>query len=286
MDKPLISVILPVYNVEKYLSECMTSLFDQTYENLEFVMVDDGSTNKECSKMCDEFLKKDKRVVVFHKGNGGLSDARNYGIKKAKGQYVTCVDPDDIVDKDYVKYHCKMSICQHRVHYDNGNVKNLGSKGDEKMSNKHCLERMLYHDVIDTSAWAKLYRKDLFDDVEYPKGKLFEDIGTTYALMLKCYDVAVGYEAKYTYNFHNNSIVNGTFKMNKLDMIEMTDKMASDVLRVYPDLRDAVLRRQVYSRLSTLNQMLNADGQAVNQKIGYPLYRFCWLQHQKKIMNN
>lgn len=327
MDKPLISVILPVYNVEKYLSECMTSLFDQTYENLEFVMVDDGSTNKECSKMCDEFLKKDKRVVVFHKGNGGLSDARNYGIKKAKGQYVTCVDPDDIVDKDYVeylyflveKYHCKMSICQHRVHYDNGNVKNLGSKGDEKMSNKHCLERMLYHDVIDTSAWAKLYRKDLFDDVEYPKGKLFEDIGTTYALMLKCDDVAVGYEAKYTYNFHNNSIVNGTFKMNKLDMIEMTDKMASDVLCVYPDLREAVLRRQVYSRLSTLNQMLNADGQAVNQKrveiikyvkqnsrevaknpktpkrdkiafillkIGYPLYRFCWLQHQKKIMNN
>ena len=86
MDKPLISVILPVYNVEKYLSECMTSLFDQTYENLEFVMVDDGSTNKECSKMCDEFLKKDKRVVVFHKENGGLSDARNYGIKKAKGE--------------------------------------------------------------------------------------------------------------------------------------------------------------------------------------------------------
>lgn len=85
MNKPLISVILPVYNVEKYLSECMTSLFDQTYENLEFVMVDDGSTNKECSKMCDEFLKKDKRVVVFHKGNADCQMQEIMASRKQRG---------------------------------------------------------------------------------------------------------------------------------------------------------------------------------------------------------
>lgn len=326
MEKPLISVILPVYNVEGYLPSCMESLFAQTYENLEFILVDDGSTSGVCAAMCDEYSRRDSRVVVFHKENGGLSDARNYGIRHAHGEYVTCVDPDDVVDKDYVeylyalveKYQCRMSVCQHRVRYDNGQVRNLGSDGDDKMSNRECLERMLYHDVIDTSAWAKLYRRDLFNSVEYPVGRLFEDIGTTYALMLQCDEIAVGYEAKYTYNFHNNSIVNGAFRMNKLDMLDMTDKMAVDVLNVYPDLQPAVLRRQVYARLSTLNQMLNADGDEVDRKrreiiayikensrtvaknpktpgrdklafillrIGYPLYRFCWLQYQRRIMN-
>lgn len=326
MEKPLISVILPVYNVESYLPACMESLFAQTYGNLEFVMVDDGSTSEECARMCDEYSRLDDRVVVFHKENGGLSDARNYGIRHSHGEYVTCVDPDDAVDKDYVeylyalveKYQCMMSVCQHRVRYDNGQVKDLGSEGDEKMPNRECLERMLYHDVIDTSAWAKLYHRNLFENVEYPTGKLFEDIGTTYALMLQCDEIAVGYESKYTYNFHNNSIVNGTFSMSKLDMLEMTDKMAKDVLGVYPDLQAAVLRRQVYARLSTLNQMLNASGDEIERKrreiisyvmensknvakdpktpkrdrlafillrMGYPLYRFCWLQYQRKIMN-
>ena len=88
MDKPLISVILPVYNVEAYFPKCMESLFVQTYENLEFVIVDDGS-NEKCRQLFDEYSKKDPRVVVYHKENGGISDARNYGIAHAKGKYVT-----------------------------------------------------------------------------------------------------------------------------------------------------------------------------------------------------
>lgn len=262
--EPLISVILPVYNIEAYLPKCMNSLFCQTYDNIEFVLVDDGS-KKECAELCDSYIQKDNRVVVYHKVNGGLSDARNYGIERAKGEYITCIDPDDFVDQDYieylynliVKYNVKMSICQHRVIYDNGKIKENGQSGDSLIDNKSCIERMLYHDVVDTSAWAKLYHKSLFNTVKYPKGKIFEDIGTTYALMLQCENIGLGYESKYNYIFHNNSIVNSTFKLNKLDMLDTTDKMAKDVLSVYPDLKDAVLRRQVYARFSTLNQMLN-----------------------------
>lgn len=323
MKGPLISVILPIYNIEKYLPICMESVLTQTYSNLEIIMVNDGSEDK-CKEICDNYAKKDKRVVVYHKENGGLSDARNFGIKRANGQYITCIDPDDYVDSDYIEYlysllknfNTKISICQHRIKYDNGSIKDLGSTGSELLSLKTVLEKMMYHDVIDTSAWAKLYHRDLFINVEYPKGKLFEDIGTTYALFIQCNNIAVGYESKYNYIFHNNSIVNGAFKPSKIDLIEMTDKMATDVLNIYPDLEEAVLRRRIYSRFSTLNQMLNTQEYYEEKKkiiefikenrksiitnkktpkrdklalillsISYQFYRFCWLSYQKHIMN-
>lgn len=323
MYKPLISVILPIYNIEKYINKCMKSIFLQTYKNLEIIMVDDGSTDN-CGMLCEEYAKNDNRIVIYHKENGGLSDARNYGIEHAHGEYITCIDPDDYVDSDYIeylyyilkKYNTCMSICQHRIYYDNGSMKDKGSKGDENIQTKMCLERMLYHDVIDTSAWAKLYKRSLFNTVKYPKGRIFEDIATTYALMMQCETIAVGYESKYNYIFHNNSIVNGKFNHNKFDLIDMTDRMALDMMQKYPDLVKAIMRRRVYSRISTLNQMLNADGFeeerkkildfiAVNKeiilkdpkaprrdkaaimllRISYKLYRACWLSYQNHIMN-
>jgi len=322
MNEKLISVILPIYNIKDYIAPCMNSIMNQTYRNLEIIMVDDGSTDG-CYDLCDEYGKKDSRIVVYHKENGGLSDARNYGIERANGEYIACIDPDDFVDLDYiaylyeliVKYNSKMSLCQTVVHYDNGSKKVRGSHGDEAIDNCRCLERMLYHDVIDTSAWGKLYHKDLFADVKYPKGKIFEDIGTTYALMLQCDTIAVGYESKYHYIFHNNSIVNGAFKPAKFDLLEMTDKMAKEVVKCYPELKRAVARRQMYARISTLNQMLNVNGYDKERKeiidyikkhkkeivsdpkcpkrdraalfllsISYPLYRKIWMTYQKSIM--
>lgn len=321
-EKPLISIILPIYNIEKYLSKCMESVLRQSYKNLEIIMVDDGSQDM-CGQICEKYAKQDSRVVVLHKTNGGLSDARNFGIEYSRGDFITCIDPDDYVDVDYIdylymllkKHKCKMSICQHRVHYDNGFIKDFGDIGEDVISAEKCLERMLYHDVIDTSAWGKLYKRDLFENVKYPKGKLFEDIGTTYALIMQCDRIAIGYESKYNYIFHNNSIVNSSFKPNKFDLMEMTDKMAKDVLKVYPNLEDAILRRRVYSRISTLNQMLNVKDFEMERKniisfikkngvivrknpktpkrdkvallllnINYKLYKFCWLSYQKIIM--
>lgn len=267
MDAPLISIVLPIYNIEDYLQKCMDSLLVQTYQNLEIIMVDDGATDNS-GRICDEYLKKDARIKVFHKKNGGLSDARNYGIERAAGEYITCIDPDDYVDPDYIrylyslieKYHTRMSVCQHRVVFDNGSVDEKGASGDEALSDKTCIERMLYHDVIDTSAWAKLYHRSLFEAVKYPYGKLFEDIATTYQLMLQCDKIAVGYESKYNYIVRSSSIVNCKFNARKLDLLEMTDRMGKDVVAAYPDLQAAVLRRRVYARFSTLNQMLDADG--------------------------
>lgn len=322
--EPLISMVLPVYNIKGYLPACMECIRRQTYQKLEVILVDDGSTDG-CSLLCDQIAQEDPRYVAYHKENGGLSDARNYGIERAHGEYITLVDPDDTIDDDYVSYlfqvlrrhHARMSLCTHRTLYDNGSMRELGMSGDEAIPTERCLERMLYHDVIDTSAWGKLYSRELFSQVRYPKGKIFEDIGTTYQLMMQCDTIAAGYETKYSYHFHNHSIVNGSFTPAKFDMIEMTDRMASEVAARYPELRRAVLRRQVYARISVLNQMLNADGYETERlairryiqehrkeimsdpkaprrdkaavqllRFSYPLYRLIWLSYQRHIFGS
>ncbi len=265
--KPKISVVLPIYNVEKYLETCVKAMTGQTYQNLEIILVDDGSPDG-CPALCDELAKTDERIRVLHKENGGLSDARNAGTQIATGEYITFVDSDDVVTDTYVeylyslieKYGCDMSLCTHTVVFEDGKKIPYGDGTDEMLDAKECLRRMLYHDVIDTSAWAKLYRTDMAREILYPKGKLFEDIGTTYRFFLASGKIACGYQSQYFYMQRQNSIVSGKFNPHKLDLLEMTDKMAEDVEKVYPDLAQAVLRRRVYARFSTLNQMLDVDG--------------------------
>ena len=180
-----------------------------------------------------------------------------------------------------------MSICQHVTEYDNGTVKDHGSSGDELMDIETCLRRMLYHDVIDTSAWAKLYHRSLFDTVCYPVGKIFEDIGTTYALMMQCdAGIAVGYASKYHYMYHMNSIVNSSFSPRKLDLLEMTDKMGHEVIKAYPSLRQAVLRRRVYARFRILKdpRAPRRDKIAIRLlSVSYGLYKAFWRTYQGAI---
>ena len=263
-ETSLISVILPVYNIVGYLPKCMESLYGQTYSNLELVLVDDGSTDGS-GALCDDCARADRRVVVYHKANGGLSDARNYGIERARGAYIACVDPDDYVETDYIgylygliqKHGAKMSVCQHRVWRSGRVFCDYGRPGEAVLSPKESIERMLYQDVMNTSAWGKLYRAELFRDVKYPVGKWFEDIATTYKLMMRAGTIAAGWESKYNYVLRDTSIVNCAFNPRKLDLLEMTDAMGREVVETWPDLADAVLRRRVYARFSTLNQMLD-----------------------------
>lgn len=266
MEEPLISVIIPVYKVEQYLDRCLNSVVNQTYKNLEIILVDDGSPDN-CPKMCDEWAEKDNRVKVFHKENGGLSDARNYGTERCNGLFLTYVDSDDYIDTDYVSYlydllhrnGTLMSICQHRVRYQGGKTIDYGSNGSEVLSNKRCLERMLYYDVIDTSAWAKLYKTELFSDIKYPKGKNFEDLATTYKLMFKSDKISVGYESKYNYLLRTESISNSSFSPSKLIYTEITDTTCDEIVSRFPDLSEAAIARKVHARFGVLNLMINVN---------------------------
>lgn len=263
-NSPLISVVLPIYNVESYLKRCLDSVCMQTYTNLDIILVDDGSPDN-CGLICDSYAEKDNRIRVIHKQNGGLSDARNAGIDIAKGEYITFIDSDDYVDKTYIEYlvyliqkfRTRIAISTHQVVYDTGKVIRCNSGEEYVLTDRDCMERILYHDTLDISAWGKLYCLALFQQVRYPKGKLFEDAGTTYKLILQCDQIACGIKDNYYYMVRSNSIVTSSFCPQKLDMIEVTDQMAEAVLKKYPDLLPAVQRRQVYARFTTLCQMLD-----------------------------
>ena len=306
--KPLISVILPIYNVAQFLPRCIESVCSQTYDNLEIILVDDGSPD-DCGDICDKYAEKDNRIVVVHKQNGGLSDARNKGAEIANGEYITFIDSDDYVTDTYVeylyslieKYHTRMSLCTHTVVFEKGNNIIYGNGKDEVLTTEICLERMLYDDVINTSAWAKLYETEMVRKFPYPVGKLFEDIATTYKFFMECGTIACGYKSQYFYMLRSSSIVYQKFNMKKLELLEMTDIMAN------PQLKTAIRRRQLYARFSTLNQFQNVNGYKNEKKelisyirknkdcviknskapkrdklavialsFGYPVYKLCW----------
>lgn len=155
-----------------------------------------------------------------------------------------------------------MSVCLHAV-VRNGHEHEQGSGNEFTISAHDCIESMLYHkEIADTSAWGKLYESSLFDTVKWPEGKLFEDIGTVYQLYEKSGTIACGELSKYYYFIRDDSITTSSFSLKKLDLLEMTDMMAWDVLAWYPDLKRAVLRRRVYARFSTLNQIILGAGEA------------------------
>lgn len=226
MNNPLISVIVPVYNVEKYLPRCVDSIWGQTYTNLEIILVDDGSPDS-CGRICDEYAAKDNRIKVIHKKNGGLSDARNAGIDIAQGEYITFVDSDDWIITNYIetlyklveKYQCKIGIGCYRAFHEEENFLPIQHGIIEKLFN--CIEgieKMFYQEMYDVAAWGKIYHHSLFaTGIRYPFGLLFEDIPTTYRLFLKADNVAFTNHIIYNYLLRGNSIEGQPFNVKKLD---------------------------------------------------------------------
>ena len=151
-----------------------------------------------------------------------------------------------------------MALCSlHVVFTSNGRVWNKGNGEENIITGKQCIEMMCYHEEIDTAAYAKMIHRDLFENVRFPKGKIFEDIGTSYLLFDQCDKIICNFAPKYYYIIRENSIVTSSFNEKKLDLIEMTNQMANYVDEKYPDLKEATLRRRGYAYFSTLNQMLD-----------------------------
>lgn len=267
MGNDLVTVVVPIYNVEKYLNECVESIVNQTYKNLEIILVDDGSPDN-CPVMCDEWAKKDGRIKVIHQRNGGLSSARNSGLKICRGKYVTFVDSDDWLDSDCVGYlyelvykdNSDMSVCQHRVVRDTEILQEFSLETDSCLGSRDCLKKIFYGDQISTSVWAKMYKTCLFDIVHFPEGRLYEDIGTLPYLVMNCQKINVGAMAKYNYRMVSTSITHAAFNVKKFDLIEMTDKSVDDVLMIYSDLEKAGLRRKIAARFGMLNHLRDTRG--------------------------
>lgn len=223
----LITIIVPVYNVEKYLTKCVNSILEQTYKNLEIILVDDGSPDK-CPQICDEYAKKDNRIKVIHKNNGGLSDARNKGLDMATGKYISFVDSDDYIDKKMIeklynnllKNEADISICNIYKIYPNGTkIKKNLPQSEITVSDE---EKYIYtynkYGMITVTAWSKLYKKEIFTNIRYPLGKIHEDEYIIFDILKKANKISYFDEALYYYLQRTESII-GTFSLKRLDII-------------------------------------------------------------------
>lgn len=233
-----ISVIVPVYNVEKYLERCMSSLLNQTFDDYEILLVDDGSTDS-CSAICEKYIDNE-RVKVFHKQNGGLSDARNYGLERASGKYVTYIDSDDYVSKDYLKYlydliqkeNADMSCCGY-VRTDNSNEQfNLNNDAYQVCDGKEACSKMLIDlDFKLVVAWAKLIKREIAQKYLFPKGRLHEDVATTFNYYLESKKVVIGERNLYGYFINYQGIQLGNISLKRREDEMWAAFYRADVIR-------------------------------------------------------
>ncbi len=266
-SKPLISIIIPMYNVQDYIEKCLKSVIEQTYTNIEVLIIDDGSKDNSYN-LAKQFLQNDNRIKIIQQENGGLSDARNTGIIKAKGDYLFFLDSDDYIPPYCIEYlydlissnKTKISIGAHTILKNKKSIyKGIGKNQIKVYSQKEILKEILYDVNVDLSAWAKLYKKELFKNIKYPKGLCFEDTATTYKLLYLCDKVSVGGNSVYFYNIRQNSITTKSDFSKKIQLIENTKEMCSSILEKYPDLEDYTNKRIVWSYFSTLNQYLKSN---------------------------
>lgn len=263
--KPLISVIVPVYNVEEYLPRCVDSILAQTYENLEVILVDDG-TKDNAGLLCDQYAQKDARIKVIHKTNGGLSSARNAGIDIAKGDYLAFVDSDDWIEPDAYevmmaaaqKYDVKL-VCAGRYDMDSEQgekIPGLCPEKEEVIRGTELVRRMFTWNHIDSAAWDKLYHRDLFREIRYPVGRVCEDVPTTYKIALDAGNVAMCPKPIYNYFHRPGSITMSSVSEKTFHFSQHTAAVYADIREHYPEITDEAryLRvRSLYHILITLD---------------------------------
>ena len=252
---PLISIIVPVYNVEKYIDKCLNSILNQTYTNLEIILVDDGSTDDSGLK-CEQYSEIDDRIIVIHKDNGGLSDARNTALSVFTGEFVAFVDSDDYVDQEYIEYLYKLivdnnadiSVCQ----YPTVRKKYRNTKEKIKyFSRLSAIENTLYHKSIPVSAYGKLYKKEIFDSIKYPYGYYYEDLAVIVYILNLCSKIVVSNQKKYYYIQRKDSIMNGKFSIEKMHKVKISKDHLHFIESNYPDLAPAARFRLFLSALQT-----------------------------------
>lgn len=229
----LISVIVPIYNVANYLRKCVESIRKQSYQNLEIILVDDGSPDN-CGEICEEYAKLDYRIKVIHKANGGLSDARNYGIEAATGEYFLFVDSDDYIHIDMIRIlyealkekNAQVAVCSYQNVQENEvtayNESYRGVLQPLLMTEKQMFDSHYYLDkrVEFIVAWNKLYHCSLFEHVRYPKGKVHEDEFTTYKLLYQAQKIVYIEAPLYFYVQRENSIMGQKISEKRLLILE------------------------------------------------------------------
>ena len=259
-DSFKISVIVPIYNVEPYLEECINSIIHQTYQNIEIILVDDGSPDN-CGKICDRFAQIDNRIIVIHKENGGLSSARNAGLDICTGDYIMFVDSDDWVEKDFCEIPLKEILeknvdCLAFGYFKHENEKIITKFTDNPrfLSAEKAISSIINHDdIIYNFAVNKIYRRNVFNIIRFPEGRLFEDQGTTYKIFDLVGKIYVLDCPLYHYNTRDGSIMSNQYKPQAInDKFDLWVERLAFIKHNYPSIYKDQLKKLVFFIIDAL----------------------------------
>lgn len=275
MDKKL-SIVVPVYNVKKYVQQCAESLINQTYKNLEIILVDDGSTDGS-GALCDKMAETDKRIRVIHKQNGGLSDARNKGIDAASGEYIGFVDSDDWVSPDMyekmlefmIQENADIAVCGWIEEFRDSSRKKCPYS--KSLNKNQAMTELLNNITIADHAGDKLYRTHLFRNIRYPAGKTYEDIRTTYQLFNCSERVVFISEAFYHYRQRKGSIARGNFHLKKMEWLDAVKSLYEDPIIVSNNLFCSIIEERIFhTKCFLLREMLlNTSDEYMKECMSY-----------------
>lgn len=247
-EMSLVSVIVPVYNVEKYVKRCIESIIEQSFRNLQIILVDDGSTDSS-GKICDDMREMDKRIEVYHIENRGLSGARNYGIKHIKGEYVVFVDSDDFIGKSHIENLYSALINEPKAHlsvtsytrFYEGQAEIEPLPSEEECCTFSPIEALaIATDISDRKcfqeyAWGKMYDKSLFPLIVFPEGKLYEDRYICYKIILNSEAIAYENSNDYFYLCNRSGSITNSRDLKHLDCLNATKSMMDYTERSFHD---------------------------------------------------
>ena len=254
----MISVIVPVYKVEKYLNKCVNSILGQTYQNLEIILIDDGSPDN-CGAICDAYAKKDSRIEVIHKKNGGLSDARNSGLDIAKGDYIAFVDSDDYIHCEMIeKLLCSskendadISICSAQMVDEQNRALGVLPVTPGVYTGIQVIEEYDYFHGAYVVAWNKLYKRHIFDNLRYDVGKIHEDEFSFHRVFSKCKIVSCVDDALYYYLQRSGSI------MSKRTALDVRNQIEALLLRIEWMQNNSISHDCIYRAINSTSKAVN-----------------------------
>lgn len=259
MSNNIVSVIVPIYKVENYLNKCVTRLVNQSYNDLQIILVDDGSPDG-CPQICDQWARKDARIEVIHKNNGGLSDARNAGLKAAKGEYVCFVDSDDYISINMVEkmhsamleHQADMVICQF-VSVTLGGVASRIKPVHETqiLTPGECLRLLLKDFWITNHAWRRMYKKELLPEKPFPVGMNYEDVYVMADLTMACKKIVSLSEAYYYYLNNTSGILHTVTKKNTRNLEQAFEHSFDSILAQHPEMKNEIeIKRKEVKKLT------------------------------------
>lgn len=244
MEEPKISVIVPVYKVEPYLRKCLDSIINQTYRNLEIILVDDGSPDS-CGAICNEYAAKDERIKVVHKANGGVASARNVGLDTAIGDYIGWADSDDWIEPEMFEtmlrgaeaHDADIAICSRIESYPDHSFQ-MGWQQTEVFDKEQAIALLVEDNVIRSYLCDKLWKRELFQDIRFPQLKVFEDMAVMYQLFMRAERVVCLPDILYHYEHHDAGLTAAPSLESRVNFYRVTQERYEALEHDFPQLTE------------------------------------------------